>query len=75
MSYSQSSWYRLTWTTLLPEPIRFSLICSLVPLMVETMVMMEAMPMMMPSIVRKERILWPQMPWKASLMFSMLRPP
>ena len=60
---------RRTVTTLFPAPIRFSLICSLVPLMVDTMVMMEAMPMMMPSMVRKERSLWLQSPWKDSAMF------
>jgi hypothetical protein len=47
-------------TALTPEPTRFFLICSLVPLMVDTMVMMEAMPMMMPSMVRMERTLWAQ---------------
>ena len=30
--------------------------------MVDTMEMMDAMPMMMPSMVKKERILWAQMP-------------
>ena len=49
-------------TALLPAPIKFCLICSLEPLIVETIVMMEAMPMMMPSIVRNERILCAQTP-------------
>ena len=40
-----------------PAPIRLFIICSLVPLIVETIAIMDAMPIMTPSIVRKERIL------------------
>ena len=39
-------------------------------MMVEEMAMMEAMPMMMPSMVRALLSLWDQMPSKASLKFS-----
>ena len=39
-------------------------------MMVEEMAMMEAMPMMTPSMVRALLSLWDQMPSKASRMFS-----
>ena len=59
-----------TCTMSLPAPMRFCLICSLVPRMVETMVMMAAMPMMMPSMVRNDRNLWLHTPCSARLIFS-----
>ena len=51
--------------------MRFFLICSLVPLMVETIAMIEAIPMIIPSIVKIERSLCDHIPLKANLMSSM----
>ena len=53
---------RLTFTVLFPEPTSWSLRALFVPWIVETIAMIEAIPMMIPSIVRKERILCDQIP-------------
>ncbi len=54
--------YSRTFTVLLPDPTRLFLISSFVPLIVETIEMIAAIPIMIPSMVRKERILCDQMP-------------
>jgi hypothetical protein len=40
--------------------------------MVETIAMIDAIPMITPSMVRKERNLWDQIPFSASLIFSLI---
>ena len=50
--------------------IRSSLICSLVPLIVDTIAIIAAIPIIIPSMVRRERILCAQIPWNDNLIFS-----
>ena len=61
---------RLTFTVLFPEPTSLSRSASFVPLIVDTIDMMDAIPMIIPSMVRNERILCEAIPRNASLIFS-----
>ena len=60
--YSHSPLYIFTSTKLSPEPTRLSFICSLVPLIVDTMAIIAAIPIIIPNIERKERILCDHIP-------------
>ena len=57
-------------TALLPAPIRFCMIWSFVPLIVDTIAIIAAIPMITPSMVRNDLILCDQIPCTAYIRFS-----
>ena len=48
------------------------MICSLVPFIVATIAIIDAMPMIIPSIVSRDLSLWLQIPWKERDIFSII---
>ena len=62
------------WMVLEPRSLMFSSTCCCAPCPRATTLTTEAMPMMMPSMVRKARSLWPRMARHAMLMADVIRP-